>query len=228
MSKKDTETDWPFPSVRSRNIKVPGKGTILTLSGDAGSGDAGLIASYLERFGCVPVFDGNPACRKIARSNKDGYWEISDPDGSTELETPPKQIDGASNQLRLLTTHAWYHVGIFQAAIIEFDFSVDGEGFSRKTSWGHGTTVPKVQDYYWRFSLKDNVMSIEWEGEGNTQIAFVLTKELRAASSVAGEGLRFCDMILKVDAPLFPASADFAQYLLKDYWGRLKETEEIE
>lgn len=225
MSKNQLETDWSFPSVRSYNITVPGrKGTFLTLSASKE-----LIDSYLERFGCVPVFDGNPHRRKLARPNKDSGWEVSDPDGSTELETPPELIDGVSNQLRLLTTHAWNHIGYnFLRELTEFDFGKDGEGYSRHASWGYDTTVPKVQDYYWRFSIKENVMNIEWEGERNTQIAFVLKKELRAASSAAAGDLKFYDMTLKVDAPLFPPSADFAQYLLKEYWGQLKRIEEGE
>lgn len=253
------ETDWPFPSVRVHIIGVPNKGYFLELSGSEE-----LIKSYLERFGCVPVFDvetivpdgipkpprfnreffnskklresnsasafdSKPRYRKIARRNKDGRWEISDLDGSTELETHPRVVRNVSNQLQLLTTHTWCHIGYnVQPKIIEFDFRKDGEGYSRYASWGHGTTVPKVQDYYWRFSIKENSMNIEWEDEGNTQIGFVLTKELRAASSLSGSGLAFYDMTLKVDAPLFPPSADFGQYLLKEYWGQLKTSEENE
>ncbi len=197
-------------------MTVPGKGTCWTLSGSKE-----LVESYIKRFNCVPVFDGDPPSRKIARLNALYDWDISDLDGSTELEQMPTVIEGATDQQKLLTTHDWYHIGFnAQKTLTQFKFGNDGQGYSRHAFWGWGTKVPRVFDYYWKFSIEQNLIRIEWDGEGNTQIGFALRNELRAASSLNDGGLNFFSMTLAVSAPIFPPSADFAQHLLLEYWGK--------
>lgn len=219
MSTSDSETDWPIPSVAAYTLNVPGKGNLLTLSGNEQ-----MISAYLRRYGCVPVFGGTPRRRKLARLNVDGQWELYEPDGTSELEAPQELITGVDNQLQYLVARDWYHVGYnVHRELIEFVFGENGNGFSRYTSWGYGTAVPTVRDYYWDFNITDKALAIKWEDEGTTHISFTLSRALRAASSLADGGLAFYDGVLNVEGPLFPPSAEFSKYLLKEYWGKPKE-----
>lgn len=198
------------------------KGPFITVTGNKKA-----LESYLKRFGCIPIFDGNPRRRKIARPGKDGHWELCEPDGSTELEALPETIDNVDDKLRLLATHTWYLIGYtIHPTLVVFDFGMDGNGYSQYTSWHHGSIAPLVRDYYWRFSINENRLNIEWENEDTKQIPFVLKKEMRAASSLADGSLNFYDMTLTVDAPLFPPSADLAKNMLLEYWGKEKVTEQ--
>jgi hypothetical protein len=222
MSENDAQSDWPFPSVDAYTIRIPGKGNRMSLSGDAA-----LILSYLEKFGCVPVFTGNPRRRKLARLNDKKEWIINEPDGTTGLELPPKIIEDYDEQIRILTEYNWYHIGYsVNPSLIEFEFNVNGEGFSRRAIWGYGTVMPAIEDFYWTYSISKDSLSIEWEDGSSTQISFSLRRQLRAASSLKGDGLAFYDMTLQVDSALFPQSASFAKYLLKEYWGQPKQLKE--
>ena len=212
--------DWPFPSVRTYSLLVPGKGSRLTLSGDQK-----VIESYLKRFGCVPVFDGSPGRRRLARPSANDQWEISELDGTTELETPPRPIEGTTSQLEVLTSHTWYYVGYADRRLIEFDFGVNGEGFSRCSIWGHGTVIPDIRDYYWRFSVADSQLSIGWEKGSDTTIAFTLIKELRIAQSLANGDLGYFQAPLNVNSPLFPPRSELAESLITEYWAVPKEIE---
>jgi hypothetical protein len=209
-------TNWSFPSFKSCKVQIADDQRICII------GDQLKIDSYLNNFGCVPIFDGHPPSRKLARLNDKHQWFISEPDGTTRLETPVEIIKDSEHQRTLLSKYSWYHIGYLMNSIIEFDFGEDGEGFSRYAYWGYQSKIVTIRDYYWRYSIRDNFLIIEWEDEGDTEIPFILTKELHVAFSKNNGNLGFYDMALRVESPLFPPSADFAQGLLNEYWGKLK------
>jgi hypothetical protein len=224
MSKSETESDWPFPSVSAYTVTLPGKGEVLTVSGSPG-----LIEAYLKQFGCVPVFTGSPRRRRLGRLTEKNEWTLTEPDGTSGLEAPIESIDDNREQLRILQDHNWYHVGYnANPELIEFGFGVDGEGFSRYSSWGYDTVVPHVEDFYWSYSISNELLILEWEDGSDSKISFSLKRQLRAASSLRNGSLTFYDMTLQVDSSLFPATASFAKYLLKEYWGRPKNSKEEE
>ncbi|MCW5800290.1 MAG: hypothetical protein KIT40_17480 [Nitrospira sp.] len=195
---------------------MPAKGTFWTLSGDKE-----IIESYLTRFAWVPVFCGNPPRRQLARPTIESGWELRDPDGSTELEKHPEVVENLLDQERFITTHIWHHIGFaVHKQLTQVEFGKDGTGYSRHVLWGWGTVVPKLHDYHWRFSIRRNLINIEWQGEGTSCIGFKLRKELKAVGSLADGHLNFFELTLEVEAPLFPPSAEFAQHFLSEYLGK--------
>ena len=217
----ELEKDWPFPSVDAYNIRVPDKGEFLTLSGSPG-----MIDSYLKKFGCVPVFTGNPRRRKIARFTDQGKWMLSEPDGTTGMELPPAPVS-RDEVVSILTGCAWFHIGYnVNPELVEFDFDPDGEGFSRRSIWGYDTVVPDVQEFYWNYLIKGDALAIRWEDQSETNISFSLRRQLHAASSLQDGSLAFYEMSLQVSSPLFPPQTSFARYLLNEYWGQAKQKTE--
>ena len=218
VNESEVARDWPFPSVDAYNIRVPDKGVFLTLSGSPG-----MIESYRKKFGCVPVYTGNPPRRKLARLAEDGKWLLSDPDGTTGLEAPPALVNPEEVN-SILTGYDWFHIGYnVNPELVEFHFDPGGEGFSRRSIWGFDTVVPDVQDFYWNFLVKGDTLTIRWEDQSETSISFFLKRQLHVASSLRDDSLRFFEMSLQVSASLFPPQASFAQYLLKEYWGQPKQ-----
>ncbi len=209
---------WPVPSVQSFSLVVPGKGPLLTLTGSDG-----LIGSYLDRFGCVPVFDGNPPRRWVARPNELGGWDLLEPDGSTAFEQPPQLIRGKEAQVRWLTDRSWYHVGFsVQRRLTEFDLGEDGEGYSRHVVWGFDTIVPTVYDTVWRFEVEENLLHVVWDTGGKSRIPFVLKSQLKIGHNIEDASLVFYNSVLEVESPLFPPNTEFSRHLLKEYWGKTK------
>lgn len=217
MSDEDNFSPWPFPSASAFRVTVPGKGQRMSLSGDPN-----FLESYLTQFGCVPVHYGSPLQRKLAKFDKDRQdWVLVDPTGTTELEKHPVVISATDKVMSVLTEYEWFLIGSnANPQLIEFEFNKDGTGSSRWADWGHNTTAPSVEDYYWTFHVNDGALSIRWEGGEDVKIPFTLTNQLRVVSSLRDGHLGFFDMILNVSSPLFPATCAKAQYLLKDYWGK--------
>jgi hypothetical protein len=221
MSEWEAEDDWPFPSVDAYRIRIPDKGVFLTLSGNPG-----MIDSYLKKFGCVPVYTGDPRRRKIARFKPPDEWVLSDPEGSTGLELPATAICG-DEAAKLLVAYNWFHIGYnVHQELVEFEFDPGGEGFSRRTIWGFDTVAPDVQDFYWNYRVAGDSLIIRWEDQSEAEIPYILKRQLRVASSLRDGSLTFFEMTLEVASPLFPPEASFAQHLLKEYWGQPKQERE--
>lgn len=221
MNNSGASEDWPFPSVDAYKIRIPDKGVFLTLSGSPG-----MIESYRKKFGCVPVYTGNPRRRKLARLTEDGEWVLWEPDGTTGLEIPPAPV--SPDEVRsVLTEYDWFHIGYnVNPELVEFNFAPDGEGFSRRSIWGFHTVAPDVQEFYWNYGITSDTLTIRWEDQSETDVSFSLKRQLHVASSLRDGGLTFYEMSLQVSAPLFPPQAHFAQYLLKEYWGQPKQRKE--
>ena len=248
---KKNENKWPFPSVEFQKV-ISKDGSWIEPCGDLNIVNSylerfGAVPVYSNGIRTVHTSDMNLGCnfedwscppisfdqvnarqyeRKIARKVNGTDWSISVPDGSTPLEADPVVIKGNSKQTRILTSHNWFHIGYLQSSLIEFEFKEDGEGYSRYVVWGWDTKVPEVKDFWWKYTLKDSCILIDWEDKTSTLVQISIIKQLRAAYSRQPKGLSFFDVTLTVDKPLFPPTVDFAKHLLKEYWGRIHAMEE--
>jgi hypothetical protein len=213
----DANDPWPFPSVSLQRMRNAAGERVWGLFGLDPRG----IESYLSRFGVIPAIDEPTGARKVVRWGPDGEWAVTDPCGTTPLENPPERIGDIDEARRCLISHAWYSIGFtVNPALTEFTFSPNGEGFSRHLTSGFGSKIPSVLDVYWRYTMGDGTLHVEWEDAPATDIGFALCRQLRAASSHRDGSLAFYEATLTVDRHLFPPGSRFEEGWPKEYWGR--------